>query len=224
MEMRSLRGIRYGRMGSLGRSFLSFFYFFYFLFLFFFLKKILYLHIMTAKPALNLIRPLVPAARASSSGLWWPHLPSPHHRRIIHLFRQQTNFRNSGMFFSRTIRHFSSSSTFSSSSPSPSSSGAVVVVAAAQILTVSPNPPVRLPLRSSSIAQTRIRFSSIKTNKNEKKNSNNMSSTGIKQISTDKAMKRKSYFPFFSLLLFPHSFHVEGGQRAFIPMDTFHAL
>lgn len=146
------------------------------------------------------------------------YLPSPHHRRIIHLFRQQTNFRNSGMFFSRTIRHFCSSSTFSSSSSSPSSSAAVVV-AAAHILTVSPNPPVRLPLRSSSIAQTRIRFFSNNTNKNEneKKNSNNMSSTGIKQISTDKAMKRKSYFPFFP-------FHVEGGQRAFIPMDTFHAL
>lgn len=105
------------------------------------------------------------------------------------------------MFFSRTIRHFCSSSTFSSSSSSPSSSAAVVV-AAAHILTVSPNPPVRLPLRSSSIAQTRIRFFSINTNKNEeKKNSNNMSSTGIKQISTDKAMKRKSYFPFFSLLM-----------------------
>lgn len=131
------------------------------------------------------------------------YLPSPHHRRIIHLFRQQTNFRNSGMFFSRTIRHFSSSSTFSSSSPSPSSSGAVVV-AAAHILTVSPNPPVRLPLRSSSIAQTRIRFFSINTNKNEKKkNSNNMSSTGIKQISTDKAMKRKSSFPFFLFFFYP---------------------
>lgn len=101
------------------------------------------------------------------------------------------------MFFSRTSRHFCSSSTFSSSSSSPSSSAAVVV-AAAHILTVSPNPPVRLPLRSSSIAQTRIRFFSNNTNKNEeKKNSNNMSSTGIKQISTDKAMKRKSYFPFF---------------------------
>jgi len=138
------------------------------------------------------------------------YLPSPHHRRIIHLFRQQTNFRNSGMFFSRTSRHFSSSSTFSSSSPSPSSSGAVVVAAAAHILTVSPNPPVRLPLRSSSVAQTRIRFFSINTNKNEnekKKNSNNMSSTGIKQISTDKAMKRKSYFPiFFSLLFLPPLF------------------
>lgn len=147
------------------------------------------------------------------------YLPSPHHRRIIHLFRQQTNFRNSGMFFSRTIRHFCSSSTFSSSSSSPSSSAAVVV-AAAHILTVSPNPPVRLPLRSSSIAQTRIRFFSINTNKNEeKKNSNNMSSTGIKQISTDKAMKRKSYL---LSLFFP--FHVKGGQRAFIPMDTFHAL
>lgn len=162
---------------------------------------------MTARPALNLIRPLVPAARASSSGLWWPHLtylPSPHHRRIIHLFRQQTNFRNSGMFFSRTIRHFCSSSTFSSSSPSPSSSGAVVV-AAAHILTVSPNPPVRLLLRSSSVAQTRIRFFSNNTNKNEneKKNSNNMSSTGIKQISTDKAMKRKSSFPFFLFFFFP---------------------
>lgn len=152
------------------------------------------------------------------------YLPSPHHRRIIHLFRQQTNFRNSGMFFSRTIRHFCSSSTFSSSSPSPSSSG-TVVVAAAHILTVSPNPPVRLPLRSSSIAQTRTRFFSINPNRNEneKKNSNNMSSTGIKQISTDKAMKRKSYFPFF-LFFLPPSFHVEGGQRAFIPMDTFHAL
>lgn len=157
------------------------------------------------------------------------YLPSPHHRRIIHLFRQQTNFRNSGMFFSRTIRHFCSSSTFSSSpssSSSSSSSSAVVVVAAAHILTVSPNPPVRLPLRSSSVAQTRIRFFSINTdkNENEKKNSNNMSSTGIKQISTDKAMKRKSYFPIFFSSFFTNSFHVEGGQRAFIPMDTFHTL
>lgn len=165
---------------------------------------------MTAKPALNLIRPLVPAARASIQVVVAPptYLPSPHHRRIIHLFRQQTNFRNSGMFFSRPIRHFSSSSAFSSSSPSPSSSGAVVV-AAAHILTVSPNPPVRLPLRSSSIAQTRIRFFSINTNRNEneKKNSNNMSSTGIKQISTDKAMKRKSNFPiFFFSSFFPTLF------------------
>lgn len=146
------------------------------------------------------------------------YLPSPHHRRIIHLFRQQTNFRNSGMFFSRPIRHFCSSSTFSSSSPSPSSSGAVVV-AAAHILTVSPNPPVRLPLRSSSIAQTRPRFLSINTNKNEKKkkNSNSMSSTGIKQISTDKAMKRKSSFPFFSLLFFYTLFSCRRGAENIHP-------
>lgn len=165
---------------------------------------------MTAKPALHLIRPLVPAARASSSGLWWPHLPTYLHPTIDELFTffdNKLNFRNSGMFFSRPIRHFSSSSTFSSSSPSPSSSAAVVV-AAAHILTVSPNPPVRLPLRSSSVAQTRTRFFSNNTNKNEeKKNSNNMSSTGIKQISTDKAMKRKSSFPiFFSLLFLPPLF------------------
>lgn len=42
---------------------------------------------MTAKPALNLIRPLVPAARASSSGLWWPHLPTTYlHPTIDELF------------------------------------------------------------------------------------------------------------------------------------------
>lgn len=41
---------------------------------------------MTAKPALNLIRPLVPAARASSSGLWWPHLPTFLHPTIDELF------------------------------------------------------------------------------------------------------------------------------------------
>lgn len=131
------------------------------------------------------------------------------------------------MFFSRPIRHFSSSSTFSSSSPSSSSSSpsaAVVVAAAAHILTVSPNPPVRLPLRSSSIAQTRIRFFSINTDKNEKKNSNNMSSTGIKQISTDKAMKRKSSFPFFLFFFYP-LFSCRRGAECIHPNGhTFHAL
>lgn len=70
---------------------------------------------MTAKPALNLIRPLVPAARASSSGLWWSHLPTFLHPTIDELF---TFFDNKQTF---AILVCSSHDQFDISAPLPPS-------------------------------------------------------------------------------------------------------